>query len=61
MKKHIEMVMEVITRKEEENYKKVVDELAKTKDGEKLDSQKFRRIKKKNMSQKQRSTLCNVG
>ena len=39
--------MEVIARKEEKNYKTVVDELAKTKDGEKLDSQKFWRIKKK--------------
>ena len=37
--KDIDIVMEVIARKEEENYKTVVDELAKTKDGEKLDSQ----------------------
>ena len=54
-------MVEVIARNEEENYEMVVNELAKTKDGEALDSQKFWRIKKKYMPKKQGSTLCYVG
>ena len=45
--KHIEGVMEEIAIIQDEEYKKVSSELAKTKDGEKLDSQKFWKLRKR--------------
>ena len=45
--KHIEGDMEEIAIIQDEEYKKVFSELVKTKDGEKLDSQKFWKLRKR--------------
>ena len=57
----MEEVKKEIAHLQEEKYKKVMEELAKTKDGDKLDPHKFWKIRKNYLSKEPRPTVGHVG